>query len=63
LQNRDDAFISTALSLEPGRICMIMSCSQIALRARSRIPASPFDGAFRQHRSGRLPDPQLPVNY
>jgi hypothetical protein len=30
LQNRQDAFISTALSLEPGRICMIMSYLQIA---------------------------------
>jgi hypothetical protein len=30
LQKRHDAFIRRALSLEPGRICMIMSYSQIA---------------------------------
>jgi hypothetical protein len=30
LQNRGDAFISAALSLEPGRICMTMLYSQIA---------------------------------
>jgi hypothetical protein len=30
LQKRHDVFIRHALSLEPGRICMIMSYSQIA---------------------------------
>jgi hypothetical protein len=30
LQNHRDSFISSALSLEPGRIRMIMSYSQIA---------------------------------
>jgi hypothetical protein len=30
LQNAPDAFISSALSLEPGRICMISIYSQIA---------------------------------
>jgi hypothetical protein len=39
LQNHDSAFINSALSLEPGRICVIMFYSQIA-------PACPKPDAF-----------------
>jgi hypothetical protein len=38
LQNRRDTFISALLSLEPRRICMIMSYSQIA-SARPKLDA------------------------
>jgi hypothetical protein len=38
LQNRSGTFISSALSLEPGGICMISSFSQIAL-SRPKLSA------------------------
>jgi hypothetical protein len=38
LQNLPDAFMNGALSLEPGRICMIMSYSQIAPARPKHMP-------------------------